>query len=152
MTQPKYDESRVARMRASLQDSSITDLVDAAAMARYEFETAKRIDALFSDALYQRRAEGQSVIDGADSIAELSEGQTYEWNGEGLTTFLHAMGFDPVGDGLVEYVPPTEQTWKVNTVKTLAWARKRAKNLSPFYETKPTAPRWSYSDKKGKNE
>jgi len=146
----EFDDAFVQRFRSRIQDSDTASLVDSAREMRRQAETYRRCAAAAEDALYQRRGAA-TVLDGEDSVAELSEGQTYEWQGYPLLSELSSRGFAPIDDGLVEVIP-SETVYKVNTTKALSFARKRGINISRFYQITPTAPRWSYSDRQKKEE
>jgi len=141
-----FDEARVQRLRASIQDTPTPDLVDAAAMAAYEAETARCCYALLCDALGQRRGEA-SILTGTDSEAEVTISNSYEWNGEGLAEALQDEGYAPGSDSLVIAVRPST-IWKVNTARLLPWAKKRGlSDLVAKYYTKTESARWSFRDR-----
>jgi len=150
----EFDDAFVQRFRSRIQDSDTASLVDSAREMRRQSETYRRCAAAAEDALYQRRGEA-TVMDGEDSVAEMEQGQTYEWAKVGmLLNTLDELHIEVPEAVITEIEPPREPTYKVNTRLALSFAKKRGLSalFERHYSTTKTAPRWVYSDRQKKEE
>lgn len=139
-------EAMLTRVRASLQDTSTADLVDAAAIARQDADASRKIAELMEGELMRRRGDA-SLLVGGEHTAELTPGAaSYEWDAKGVLAFLIESRIDKWWDYVASIPPPVENTLKVDTRKVLALAKKLGKEeeVAAFYQRKENAPKWKF--------
>lgn len=154
----EFDDLVVQRFRTMLEDAapSDADLVDQAAEAAVNAETARRIDTLFKAAVEARMlAIGASMLLGNDAKAERSVAGHYEWDPAAVARCVDgALGENAsYSEGyLTGRVVPATVDYSFNTAKLKALAKKMGsdfeKQLMAAATVTPGTPRITYSEKR----
>lgn len=151
MTQA-YDEEKVTRLRARLQDTPDVDLVDTGQILRYDATTAQKLAEAVEGEIIRRATEANAtLLMGNDASAEVVQGfGPYQWvDLDAVLAWAKSKGV-PVGEYFDAVTPPPPPAaWAPRTTKLKALAKKLGPKaeaeLAQLYTREGRAPRVTFA-------